>query len=137
MERILKNTLICFSKLCKEKNEKAHFYGKEKSALGNFFYNESKKYPRIFEGISFSTGGNYYKSPELENEWNNMSFSGMLESFAPDFHPFEVPNLHKLYGNVENKESFNKIALNFYNELGCLVDGRMRKDLEKTVNNNS
>ena len=134
---VLKPTLICFSKLCKDKNEKAYFYGKEKSKLGNFFYREKKKYPPIFKDVKFSTGGDYYRSLEIEDELTTMIISRMIEYFAPDNHPFEVSGLYKFYEEVRDKKTFDKIALDFYNELGCLSNGTMRKDLEKVINNNS
>ena len=137
MERILKNTLVCFSKLCKDKNEKAYFQGNEKSKLGNFFYRESKKYPAKFKDFIFFTGGDYYRNLEVEDELSTMIISRLIEYFAPDNHPFDASGLHEFYEEVENKKTFDKIALDFYNELGCLSNGSMRKDLENVVNNNS
>ena len=126
------NTLVCFSKLCNEKGEKPYFYGRENSEIHNFFYRESKKYPSVFRHISFSEGRDFHESPEIIFDLETLNISRLIHSWGIDFHPFETTEgMHKFYHKVPNKRIFNKIAEDFYSELGCLENGQRRKNLTK------
>ncbi len=114
--RIIKNTLICFSKLCHDRGEKPYFYGRENQKIINFFERKFENYPEIFT----------HDLDIIENELDNANYSGFIGSLGVDYHPsFPPKNLHKYYNKVENKEVFDKIALDFYNELGCNLDGKL------------
>lgn len=116
---IIKSTLICFSKLCHDKNEKPYFYGAENSKLVNFFEKEIAKYPGKF----------IEDSRDIRGELGNMNCSRFIQSWGADHHPsFPPENLYKHYDEINNRDIFDKIALNFYNELGCIDSGKMRKD---------
>lgn len=127
---IVMNTLICFSRICHKKREKPYFKGKEYGPIDNFFYKESEKHPKVFDGMLFSEGGDYHRCSEIEKEFGDLITAKLIQSLWPDDHPYwPTEGLFKNYRKVKDKKTFNKIALDFYNELGCVEKGMLRKDL--------
>jgi hypothetical protein len=128
---IILDTLICFAKICDEKKEPAFFKGNNTSLIYNFFYKMSLKYPDDLKDLNFIKGDSHYISNKIEQEWNNLNLRQVVQPWGRNYHPFEASKkISGLYDTLENKETFKKIAQDFYNELGCDNEGKMRKEVD-------
>lgn len=64
----------------------------ERAKIHNALYRISKlkDFKGLFSDIDFSTGGDYYKSEEVERIIDNMVFSRLLSAKNPDLVKYEV-----------------------------------------------
>lgn len=114
---IIKNTLVCYSKICKDNNKRDYFLLDKEDKIHNFFYRMSKKYPVLFEKISFNRKGNCHKSSEIEKEWENlMRQEVIIPYWKKRNNHFYEPSicLYYLYNKVKNRGVYDKIAAEFY-----------------------
>lgn len=109
---IFRDTLICFSKLCYDRKESAHFlFDTDKIRL--FFYNEFHKYPVFFKTLD--EGLMNYHNTCIMDQFDNLKISRLVEWTTEYYEP--AKEMHKFYDRVENKKMFNKIGRDFYNKL--------------------
>ena len=70
----------------------------------------------------------HYFNPEPEREWNSLKLRQKVKPRGRNHHPFETSKrMSALYDKVNDRETFDKIAQDFYDELGCDKEGKMRK----------
>jgi hypothetical protein len=117
MDFPIQSTLVCFTKLCDDKNEIPCFNGRE---MNKFFYRIEKEYPKLFEDRLTS---------DIDEEVFTFKVSRILQSISPDFHPYLMSRGSGLIIYEKNKDKYEKeiyeVAQKFYDELGCDLEGKL------------